>query len=74
MRRFTLELIATIKALDPYRKAIVAFVVGVLQVLALYFTLIKGGITPDEVNILINASILALGGTVGVYGVSNKGK
>lgn len=57
----------------PYTKAIVAFVVGCLQVLSLFITLTSDGILSAEDQVaIIGAVILALGGTGAVYQLPNK--
>lgn len=61
------------KEMAPYWKAVTAFIVGCLQVLALYVTLSADGkITPEDFNAIIATVILALGGTGAVYQVPNK--
>lgn len=56
-----------------YKKGIVAFVIGALQVLSIYFMLSSDGLmSPTDWQTVINAVILALGGTAGVVAVSNK--
>lgn len=63
-----------LKELAPYRKAIVAFVVAMLQFLALYFQLSENGITAEDKVALINSIIISLGGVGAVYAVANKPK
>lgn len=59
--------------LAKYRKAIVAFIVGMLQVASVYFMVSSDGlVSPTDVQTIINAVILALGGTAGVYALKNK--
>lgn len=61
-----------INSLKPYTKSIIAFAVGVLQVVALYVALSADGeLTPDDINAIINATIIALGGTGLVYTLPN---
>ena len=61
-----------IKQISPYRKAVVTVVIGILQLLALYFTLTADGIlSAEDKNALITNIILSIGGTAGVYSVSN---
>lgn len=63
---------AFINSLKPYTKAIVAFIIGVLQVTALYVALnADGELSPDDINAIINATIIALGGTGLVYTLPN---
>lgn len=62
-----------INSLKPYTKAIVAFVVGVLQILSLYFSLnADGSLSGEDVQALINAVIIALTGTGAVYALPNR--
>lgn len=59
--------------LRPYTKTIVAFLVGILQVLSLYVTLnADGKFSPEDVNAIITSVIIALGGTGAVYQLPNK--
>jgi len=63
----------TLEDFKPYVKAITAFVVGALQVLALYVTLNKDGeLSPEDLTAIINAIILGLTGTGLVYTLPNK--
>jgi hypothetical protein len=68
------ELLKTLEDLKPYVKTIVAAVVGALQVAALFLVLSKDGLSGADVEALINAVILALGGTGAVYALPNKHK
>lgn len=62
-----------INSLKPNTKAIVAFVVGCLQVLALYVSLNSdGSISSADLEAIINAIILALTGTGAVWYLPNK--
>lgn len=58
--------------LKPYTKAIVAFIVGLLQIAQLAVQLSPDGFTPEEVSAIIGAVILAIGGTAAVYQLPNK--
>lgn len=61
-----------INTLKPYTKAIVAFIVGVLQILSVYYTLTSdGSLSYEDKNALINAIILAITGTGAVYQLPN---
>lgn len=63
----------TLSKLRPYTKTIVAFLVGSLQVLSLYVTLSTDGkLSPEDLNAMIYAVIIALGGTGAVYQLPNK--
>lgn len=62
-----------LEQLRPYTKAIIAFIVGALQILALYITLnADNNLSPEDLQALINAVVLALGGTAAVYQFPNK--
>lgn len=62
-----------ISELRPYTKAIIAGLTGLLNILMLYVTLSADGkVTSDEINIIIGAVIVWLGGTAGVYQFPNK--
>ena len=62
-----------LKELAPYTKAIVAFIVSVLQWVILYFILSDdGSLTTQDKTALLNNIILALGGTAAVYTLPNK--
>lgn len=64
-----------LEQLRPYTKSIIAGLVGLLQILALYVTLSADGkLSPEDVNALIGAVIIALGGTGAVYQFPNKEK
>lgn len=57
----------------PYTKAIVAFIVGCLQILSVYITLnADGSLSPEDMNAIIGAVILSLSGTAAVYQLPNK--
>lgn len=58
--------------LKPYTKAIIAFVVGGLQVAQLAVQLSPDGFSPEEYSTIIGAVILALGGTAAVYQFPNR--
>lgn len=60
-----------LKSLAPYRKTIVAVVLGVLQFLALYFTLEENGISSEDKVALVTNIIVAIGGAGAVYAVPN---
>ena len=60
--------------LKPYTKAIVAGVVGALQVLQVYLTLSANGMTTEDWNSVIGSVILAITGTGAVYQFPNKEK
>lgn len=58
--------------LKPYTKTIIAFIVGILQIVALYVTLNNDGkLSSEDTNALIAAVIVALGGTGAVYQFPN---
>lgn len=58
--------------LKPYTKTVIAFIVGALQVLALYVTLNDDGkLSAEDMNALIGAIIIAIGGTGAVYQFPN---
>lgn len=62
-----------IKTIAPYNKAVVAFLVGILQFASLYFSLTTdNNLSGEDIQALINNVILALGGTAGVYYVRNQ--
>lgn len=65
-----------IKSIKPYTKAIIAGIVGLLQIVSLYVMLSADGLmSPEDVNAIIGAVIIALGGTGAVYQFPNaKGK
>ncbi len=63
-----------LRQLAPYRKAVVTFVIGVLQILALYVALAANGISAEDQVALISSVIVALGGTGAVYAVKNERK
>jgi len=57
----------------PYYKAVVALLVGVLQVASVYFMVTAdGSFDANDKIAVINASILTLGGGAAVYAVKNK--
>lgn len=59
--------------IGKYKKSIVAFVVGVLQVLMVYISVAGDGfMTASDWQVVVSATIVALGGTVGVYVARNK--
>lgn len=59
--------------LRPYTKAIVAFAVGCLQVASVIVMLnADGKLSAEDVNAVIGAVILAIGGTGAVYQLPNK--
>lgn len=56
-----------------YKKAIAALIIGVLQVASVYLMLSSDGtVSPTDWQAVINAVILALGGTIAVERVTNK--
>lgn len=62
-----------IEKIAPYRKAIVALLIGLLQLAALYFTLTDdGALSPDDRTILLTALIGAITSGGVVYQVPNK--
>lgn len=62
-----------IEALQPYTKTIVAFIVGCLQVAALYINLTAdGNLSSEDLVTIISAIVIALGGTGLVYQLPNK--
>lgn len=60
--------------LKPYAKAIVTFIVGAIQIGALYYTLNNDGLSVDDVNALANAVVFWLTGTGLVYAIPNTKK
>lgn len=63
----------TLKKAQPYTKAFVAFVVGLLQITSLSIVLnADGKLSPEDINAIIAAVIIALGGTGAVYQLPNK--
>lgn len=64
-----------IEKLKPYTKTVVAFIVGVLQVMSLMIMLnADGKLSPEDYNAIITAIIISLGGTAAVYQFPNKDK
>lgn len=63
---------AFIKSLKPYTKAIIAALVGVLQVAQLAIQLSPDGFTTEELSSILGAIILTIGGTTAVYQFPNK--
>lgn len=62
-----------IESLRPYTKSILAGITGALQIVALYLTLSADGrVSPEDLNAIIGAVIIALGGTGLVYQLPNK--
>lgn len=61
-----------LEQLRPYTKAIIAGVVGLLQIVQLAVQLSPNGLSPEDVSTIIGAVILALGGTALVYQLPNK--
>lgn len=62
-----------IKSYKTYAKTIVAIIIGLLQILSLYVVLIADGtLDPTEQQALIQAVIIALGGSAAVYSIPNK--
>lgn len=61
-----------INSLKPYTKAIIAGLIGLLQVVQVYVMLSANGMTPEDWNTFIGAVILAVGGTGAVYQFPNK--
>lgn len=62
-----------LKQLAPYNKAIVAFITGVLGIVAVYISLTAdGNFSPEDQLALIAAISAALGNTAGVYTIANK--
>lgn len=73
MEKETEVTMETVKKMQPYTKAFVAFVVGMLQILSLFVTLnADGRLSPEDINAIIAAMIIALGGTGAVYQLPNK--
>lgn len=60
--------------LQKYNKTIVAVLIGLLQIASVYFMgASDGDISPTDIQAIINAAILALGGAGAVYAVKNQG-
>lgn len=62
-----------LNSLRPYTKSIIAGVVAVLNLVMLFITLnADGKLSPEDMNALIGAVILAIGGTASIYQFPNK--
>lgn len=62
-----------VEKLKPYTKTVVAFIVGMLQITSLFVILnADGRLSPEDVNAIIGAMIIALGGTGAVYQFPNR--
>ena len=62
-----------IKSYKPYAKTIVAVIIGLLQILSVYVVLIADGtFSATDQQAVIQATIIALGGSAAVYSIPNK--
>lgn len=74
LRKLLIEILATLKDIQTALKAVIAFVAGVIGVVSLYLTLSKDGLSGEDISAILNAIVVVIGTTFGVWILPNKAK